>query len=204
MKGDMVSSTSILPHRKPMPVGPHILCPLATIQSAPRACTSTGMWGTLWHASSSTFAPTPRAAAMTLSTGLTHPSVLDTWAMETSLVRSLIMPSMAASSSMPVAASSGAWRSTQPVRSATSCHGTRLEWCSITVSTTSSPSSRLSSPHAYATRLMASLALRVHTISRSDVAFTKVATLPRAASYSSVARAARACTPRCTLELYSA
>lgn len=47
-----------LPHRKPMPVGPHILCEEATIQSAPSRCTSIGMLGTLWQQSSSTLAPT--------------------------------------------------------------------------------------------------------------------------------------------------
>eukprot|EP00955_Chlamydomonas_euryale_P092682 364731-Chlamydomonas_euryale.AAC.9 len=38
--GRMDSSSSSLPHRKPTPVGPHILCPLPTIQSAPSACVS--------------------------------------------------------------------------------------------------------------------------------------------------------------------
>lgn len=49
-----------LPHRKPMPVGPHILWEEATIQSAPSRCTSMGMLGTLWQQSSSTLAPTCR------------------------------------------------------------------------------------------------------------------------------------------------
>ena len=35
--GRMVSSTDIRPQRNPIPVGPHILCPEATSQSAPRA-----------------------------------------------------------------------------------------------------------------------------------------------------------------------
>lgn len=37
-------------------------------------------------------------------------------------------------------------------------------------------------PHEYATRLMASLALRVYTTSRCDLALMKRATLSRAAS----------------------
>lgn len=41
-----------------MPVGPHILWLEATIQSAPRRCTSSGMLGTLWQQSSNTRAPT--------------------------------------------------------------------------------------------------------------------------------------------------
>ena len=46
-----------------MPVGPHILCAEATIQSAPRACTSMGMCGTDWQQSNSTLAPTCAARA---------------------------------------------------------------------------------------------------------------------------------------------
>mmetsp|Transcript_5373 Transcript_5373/g.16351 ORF Transcript_5373/g.16351 Transcript_5373/m.16351 type:complete len:204 (+) Transcript_5373:1104-1715(+) len=202
MKGDISSSTSIDPHRKPMPVGPHILCPEATSQSAPSACTSTGMCGTLWHASSSTRAPTALAASTTSVTGLTQPSVLLTCAIATSLVRGVTSERMCSRSSAP-SSPRRPCLSTQPVRSAMSCQGTRLLWCSMTVSSTSSPSARLSSPQAYATRLMASLALRVHTNSRSEAALMKRATFPRAASYSSVARAESACTPRCTLELYS-
>ena len=70
-----------------MPVGPIILCDDATIQSTPSACTSTGMCGTDWHASSSTLAPTARAASTTAGTSSTQPSVLDTCASDTSLVR---------------------------------------------------------------------------------------------------------------------
>ena len=51
-------STTYRPHRKPMPVGPHILWLEATIQSQPRVVTSTGMWGTLWQQSPTTNAPT--------------------------------------------------------------------------------------------------------------------------------------------------
>jgi hypothetical protein len=45
-----------------MPVGPHILCAEATIQSAPMLRTSTGMFGTAWQQSSSSRAPTCRPA----------------------------------------------------------------------------------------------------------------------------------------------
>jgi len=70
-----------------MPVGPSILCELATIQSTPSACTSTGMCGTDWHASSSTRAPTLRAASTTAGTSSTQPRVLETCARLMSLVR---------------------------------------------------------------------------------------------------------------------
>ena len=56
--GGMASSTSDRPHRKPMPVGPHILCELPTIQSAPSRRTSTDMWGRDWQQSRRTRAPT--------------------------------------------------------------------------------------------------------------------------------------------------
>lgn len=60
MKGGMVSSTSIRPHRNPTPVGPHILWLEATIQSGPRLWTSITMCGTLWQQSSRNSAPTSR------------------------------------------------------------------------------------------------------------------------------------------------
>jgi hypothetical protein len=54
-----------------------------------------------------------------------------------------------------------------------------------------SPGPRLSSPHAYATRFSASVALRVKITSRVDSAFTNARTFSRAPSYSAVERAAR-------------
>ena len=47
------------------------------------------------------------------------------------------------------------------MRFATYCHGTKFEWCSSSVTTTTSPGPRLSKPQAYATRLIPSVALRV-------------------------------------------
>ena len=64
-----------------------------------------------------------------------------------------------------------------PVRLATNCHGTKFEWCSSSVITTTSPGPRLSSPQAYATRLIASVALRVKTTSRAAGAFRRRAHL---------------------------
>ena len=59
------------------------------------------------------------------------------------LVRSLINPSAAARSrsSRPSSVTSNQ-RSVAPVRCASSCHGTMLEWCSITEMTISSPGRR--------------------------------------------------------------
>ena len=58
-----------------------------------------------------------------------------------------------------------------------SCHGTRFAWCSISVSTIASPRSMFRRPHAYATRLIASVALRVQTISCGSGALMNRATL---------------------------
>ena len=68
-----------------------------------------------------------------------------------------------------------------------SCHGTRLAWCSISVRTISSPRPMFLRPHEYATRLMASVALRVKMISWLSGALMKRATRARAFSYSAVA-----------------
>ncbi len=81
-------------------------------------------------------------------------------------------------------------RSVAPVRRHSSCHGTRLAWCSISVTTTSSPgpSARCSAPGVvaafpseYATRLMPSVAFLVSTTS-SARAPTNAATVARASS----------------------
>ena len=61
------------------------------------------------------------------------------------------------------------------------CHGTRLEWCSISVMTSRSPARTLAAPHAYATRLIASVALRVKIVP-SGVEPVNAATLIRAPS----------------------
>ena len=49
-----------MPQRKAEPVGPHILCPAPTIQSAPSCCTSMGLPGTDWQQSKRTLALTCR------------------------------------------------------------------------------------------------------------------------------------------------
>mmetsp|Transcript_18993 Transcript_18993/g.61928 ORF Transcript_18993/g.61928 Transcript_18993/m.61928 type:complete len:234 (+) Transcript_18993:447-1148(+) len=202
IQGGIPARMSALAHRKPMPVGPHILCPEATMTSAPSVCTSTGMCGTLWHASSMRSAPCSCASSATSGTGSTLPSVLLTCASDTSLVRG---PTSERSCSMsrPPSSPNPTKRSLAPFLAATSCHGTRLLWCSATDRTTSSPSCKLASPHVYANKLMASLALRTNTISRSLGALMNRATFSRACSYMVVANALKWCTPRCTLLLHS-
>ncbi len=90
---------------------------------------------------------------------------------------------------MPSAAA-GMKRSSAPVLAASSCHGTRLEWCSSSLVRIASPGRRFPRPHENDTRLIASVVLRVQTISSVWAALTKRATLARASSKASVARAA--------------
>jgi len=109
-----------------MPVGPHILWLLATSQSAPSFCTSTGMCGMLWQASARTFAPTAWAFSATHEIGFTQPRTLETWDMATSLVRSLSRLSKWSRSSIPSAVSLQ-YFTVAPFSSASICHGTMLE-----------------------------------------------------------------------------
>mmetsp|Transcript_57345 Transcript_57345/g.132118 ORF Transcript_57345/g.132118 Transcript_57345/m.132118 type:complete len:212 (-) Transcript_57345:513-1148(-) len=180
-QGGIAASTSWRPHRKPTPVGPHILCPEATSQSTPRARTSTGWVGTLWQASSSTRAPRARAAAATSATGFTQPSALEAWTRATSFVRSESSERKWSRFSRSSGVRSMNF-STARLRWASSCQGTRLLWCSILDRMISSPSPMFCSPQVLATRLMASVAPRVHTISSRRSALMKCWTLSRAAS----------------------
>ncbi len=80
------------------------------------------------------------------------------------------------------------------------CHGTMLAWCSISVSTTTSPRPRFERPQLWATRLSASVAFLVNTTSRAGAgAPMNRPTLVRAASKRRVASSAMAYTPRWTL-----
>ena len=76
-----------------------------------------------------------------------------------------------------------------------------LEWCSISVITISSPGRRNFRPQAAATRLIASVVLRVNTISAARGALMKAATLARTSSYRAVASSASVWMPRWMLAL---
>ncbi len=136
--GGSSSSSSRRPQSTPIPVGPHILCPVNAKKSAPSAATSTGICGTAWEPSTTTSAPTSCARAATAATGLSVPSVFDTCTSDTTLVRCVIRSSTVDRSSRPSSVMPNQ-RRVAPVRSASSCHGTMLEWCSISVMTISSP-----------------------------------------------------------------
>ena len=133
------------------------------------------------------------------------PSMLDTQVSETTLVRSLISSSMLERSSRPSSVRPN-HRSVAPVRSVSSCHGTMLEWCSISVMTTSSPGPTRRSPSAHAKvlarRFRASVMFLVNTTPSRSGAPMKVATLSRAASKASVDSAPRVCIARAMLALW--
>ena len=202
MNGCMVSSTSIRPQSTPTPVGPSILCAEKARKSQPSSCTSTGRWGTLCAPSMSTSAPWSCASRVSSRTGTMVPSAFDMCVTLSSFVRSVISFRASSRSSVP-SGSMGMNLSTMPRSSRSSCHGTMFEWCSISESTTSSPSRRCARAQPCATRLIDSVVLRVKMISRSESAWMKSRTCPRTRSYCSVASCESACTPRWMLELES-
>ena len=103
------------------------------------------------------------------------------WVTATILVRSFNSRSNSSSRKLP-SSSTGAHLMTAPWRSRRKCHGTMLEWCSMIESTISSPARRRSRPNVYATRLIASVALRVKTISSVRAALMNARTFSRAFS----------------------
>ena len=87
--GGIDSRISRFPASTPIPVGPSILCPLKTTQSASQSTAVALPCGTLWAASTRTFAPTRCAASAILRTGLIVPSTFETAVILTSFVRGL-------------------------------------------------------------------------------------------------------------------
>ena len=89
-----------------------------------------------------TSAPTCWARRTICSTGLMVPSRFETRVKVTTFVFSVMISSMLDRSSRPSSVMPNHF-SFAPVRCARSCHGTMLEWCSISVVTISvSPSTR--------------------------------------------------------------
>ncbi len=186
-----------------MPVGPQILWPVNASRSQPRAVTEVGSCGTPCDPSTTITAPTACAIAAISAIGLTVPSTLLTQVRETTLVRELTSPSRTAfsTSSRPSSVTSN-HRNVAPVRSHASCHGTMLEWCSITDTTTSSPGPSFA-VSVWAARLSASDAFFVNTTSSGRAAPRNPATIDRAPSNAAVASAPSTCIARATLALCS-
>ncbi len=76
--------------------------------------------------------------------------------------------------------------------------GTKFEWWSISLTTTTSPGPRLALPHDCATRLSASVAFRTKTISCTAGALRNARTFSRAPSSAAVDRSPSSYTARCT------
>jgi hypothetical protein len=109
------------------------------------------------------------------------PSAFETCEIDTNRVRGPSSFSYASSTTRP-RSSTGATRRRAPVSDASCCQGTMLAWCSSQLITISSPAATLRRPQLLATRLMASVAPRVKTMSLGEGAFKKRRTLSRAAS----------------------
>ena len=185
------SSLRCFEYSAPTPDGPHILCPENAAKSTSRAWKSTGMWGTDWQASSTVSAPTAFARRTISATSACAPVTLDWWVNATTLT---VSSSSSESRSMRPSSVIAYHFNVAPVRRASSCHGTRLAWCSSSVITMVSPSPTANSParespSTYATRFNASVAFLVNAIS-SLSAPTKAAMASRADSYASVASSA--------------
>ena len=135
------------------------------------------------------------------SSGLMVPSMLDTHVSDTTLVRSVIRVSRFDMSRRPSSVTPN-HRRVACVRSHISCHGTMLEWCSISVMTTSSPRPmRPESPSVRATRFSASDAFLVNTTSSRIGAPMNSAIRVRASSNAPLASAPSWCMARATLAL---
>ena len=151
------------------------------------AATSTGRCGTAWAPSTSTSAPASWALRVISSTGLIVPSVLDTWVKATSLGLRRSRTSNTSWRRIPSSVIGMNSRSAS-FSWARICHGTRFAWCSISVRTMTSPRPMFRRPQEYATRLIASVALRVQTMVCGSGAPISRATFARAPSYAAVAR----------------
>ena len=173
-KGGIASSSSMRPQSIPMPDGPHILWLENATKSASQAWTSVGLCGTNWQASTIVSAPASWAAAHSSATGGSVPSTLLIAVNDSTLAPSRRRPRSVVS--RRPSAVSGIQRISMPRSAASMCHGTMLAWCSIWVSTTTSPAVRLVRPHVWATRLIDSVAFFVNTTSSALGALMKRAT----------------------------
>ena len=138
------------------------------------------MCGSACEPSTTVTMPRLRASRQISRTGLTVPSTLLTWVTPSSFTSGVIAACSASRSSAPSGVSS-ATLIVAPVRSATSCHGTMLAWCSMRVSRIASPGFSRGSAHEYATRLIAKV-VPLHSTSSSARTLRKRASLPRAPS----------------------
>ena len=140
-KGGSSASNSLRPQKIPIPVGPTVLWPENARKSISRAFTSTGICGTDWQASKTTTAPTSCARFTISCNGIIVPRTFDWCVSATTFVLSVITCAIFDKSNRPSGVTSN-HESVAPVRAASCCHGMRLAWCSISVTTIPSPALR--------------------------------------------------------------
>jgi hypothetical protein len=116
-------------------------------------------------ASTTVTAPTLRARAQSSATGLIVPSVLETCVKAKTLTSGRQQAVQGREVEEPLVAGHGHVPQRRAGALATSCQGTRLLWCSISVSRMTSPFPRFAPPQLEATRLMDSVVPRVKMIS---------------------------------------
>ncbi|TPW21883.1 MAG: hypothetical protein FD126_247 [Elusimicrobia bacterium] len=177
------------------------MCPEKARKSASQARTSVFMWGTHCAPSTKAKAPLSWATLTSSATGESEPSAFD-MALKAKRRVLGVMVRRATSAEMRPSASTGTWRSRTPLSRAKSCQGTRFEWCSSSVTRTSSPGRICLRAQPWATRLMASVVLRVKTMHSGFSALMKRAALARDSSTSFSPSSARVCTPRWMLALW--
>ena len=144
-KGGMASSSSGRAHRAPMPVGPeHLVAGAAEevdVRAPPRRSAGGARAGRRRRGSGR---PAAWAASASSAMGLMVPSTFDMADTPSSLAPSRVrVRSDRSSWPSPV---SGRYRSSMPRSSLRINQGTILAWCSISVSTTTSPGSGCSTP----------------------------------------------------------
>ena len=122
----------------PMPYGPSILWPENTARSTPSAGRSSGRCGADWQASSTVSAPTRVRERDELGDRV-HDAEHVGDVREGDDARALADDGCRGIQSSCPSSCTGMWRRTAPVRAASSCQGMRLAWCSISVTTISSP-----------------------------------------------------------------
>ena len=135
------------PQSAPVPLGPSILCPENAKKSQPSSCMSTARCGTLCAPSTTTIASRSWAQSQISRTGIHRPERVglvhdrdDLDAADLLDLRELVEVEAAVVGQADVAQRA-------PVRFASSCHGTMLEWCSISLRTITSPGPQCALPY---------------------------------------------------------
>ena len=131
----------------------------------------------------------PRSCAIStiFAMGLTVPKTLETAVTASSLTESVSNSSNSSNSKrptpvLPASGVIGQYTNSAPDACSAICHGTRLEWCSISVTMIWSPVFKMCCAQAEATRLIDSVVPRVKIIFPESVAPINFAMLSRPSS----------------------